>query len=72
MKGSPGTLSRAGLDAYRVPGRPALLGGRFEADAVPGWGTTVTGAWARRAGSPRTSVMSSGTTAPSTGTSPSS
>ncbi|MFF9808196.1 LuxR C-terminal-related transcriptional regulator [Streptomyces coeruleorubidus] len=38
----PGTLSRDALDARRVTERLAPLGGRFDVDAVPGWGTTVT------------------------------
>ncbi|MER7930613.1 LuxR C-terminal-related transcriptional regulator [Streptomyces sp. NPDC096057] len=38
----PGTLSRNALAAHRVFERLAPLGGRFELDAVPDWGTTVT------------------------------
>ncbi|WP_308301317.1 LuxR C-terminal-related transcriptional regulator [Frankia sp. Mgl5] len=38
----PGTLSRSSLDARRVVERLTPLGGRFEVDAVPEWGTTVT------------------------------
>ncbi|MFJ9590804.1 helix-turn-helix transcriptional regulator [Streptomyces acidicola] len=38
----PGTLSRKSLDARRVIERLTPLGGRFEVDAVPEWGTTVT------------------------------
>ncbi|MBO4253161.1 helix-turn-helix transcriptional regulator [Streptomyces griseorubiginosus] len=38
----PGTLSRSSLDARRVVDRLTPLGGRFEVDAVPDWGTTVT------------------------------
>lgn len=38
----PGTLSRNSLDAHRVGDRLSPLGGRFELDAVPEWGTTVT------------------------------
>ncbi|GAA0314361.1 response regulator transcription factor [Streptomyces turgidiscabies] len=38
----PGTLSRGSLDARRLVERLTPLGGRFEVDAVPGWGTTVT------------------------------
>jgi len=38
----PGTLSRSSLDARRIVDRLTPLGGRFEVDAVPDWGTTVT------------------------------
>ncbi|GAB2889219.1 response regulator transcription factor [Streptomyces deserti] len=38
----PGTLARSSLDARRIVERLTPLGGRFEVDAVPDWGTTVT------------------------------
>ncbi|MBI0383759.1 helix-turn-helix transcriptional regulator, partial [Streptomyces albiflaviniger] len=36
----PGVLRRTALDARRVGERLAVLGGRLDVDAVPGWGTT--------------------------------
>ncbi|GCB42729.1 response regulator transcription factor family protein [Streptomyces sp. NL15-2K] len=38
----PGVLSRAALENHWVVERLAVLDGRLEVDAVPGWGTTVT------------------------------
>ncbi|MEV7976780.1 LuxR C-terminal-related transcriptional regulator [Streptomyces sp. NPDC086519] len=38
----PGTLSRSSLDARKVIDRLTPLGGRFEVDSIPEWGTTVT------------------------------
>ncbi|WP_309505903.1 LuxR C-terminal-related transcriptional regulator [Streptomyces pyxinae] len=48
----PGELSARALAPGRVAERLAVLGGRLEVDAEPGWGTTVTAVLPLRAGHP--------------------